>query len=469
MERKPEESVFSGSRLVLLVGFGGLIATMATSGIDAMWVLRQFRKQDDQIRQQFLFRNRVLNNIRSQVHLSGTLVRDYLLDPDPGRGEGFGSNLADVQSQMKMDLASYASQLEPAESGHYSALRADLDQYWAVLEPVLKWNATERRTRGYTFLRDEVFPRRTAMLQVASKIADINEQQLNSGSERTAELLLRFQIRLAVTLLAALALGIGMAAFSSSRILKLEARAHSRFLEVADARMQLTHLSARLVEVQEAERRTLSRELHDEVGQALSAVLVELRVLLAGLGSRPEEQTRSQAETIKGLVEGSVRVVRNMALLLRPSMLDDLGLIPALKWQAREVSKRTSMDVAVAADLRSEQLPDEYKTCIYRIVQEALHNCSRHAEATTVRVRVQQKPGALVLSIQDDGKGFDVLQSKGMGLLGIEERVAQFEGSCHINSSPAIGTILTVELPFAESGSVSTEDQREADSHSISG
>ena len=87
-------------------------------------------------------------------------------------------------------------------------------------------------------------------------------------------------------------------------------------------------------------------------------------------------------------------MVRSMALLLRPSMLDDLGLIPALKWQARESSKRMGMDVSVATELDSDHLPDEYKTCIYRVVQEALHNCARHSHATTVRMRVEQKEAA---------------------------------------------------------------------------
>src|SRR3984885_1996177 len=162
-----------------------------------------------------------------------------------------------------------------------------------------------------------------------------------------------------------------MAAFSTRKILKLEDQARLRYEEVADARVQLKHLSARLVQAEETERRALSRELHDEVGQSLSAVLMELRNLSAGLKGRSEEQSRSHIETVKGLVENTVRVVRNMALLLRPSMLDDLGLIPALKWQAREASRRMSMDVSVATDLDSDHLPDEYKTCIYRVVQEA--------------------------------------------------------------------------------------------------
>lgn len=459
----------SSSRLALLVGFGSLIAIMALSGIDALRVLGQFRREDDQIRRQFLFRNRVLNNIRSELYLSGTYVRDYLLDPEPGRATGFGASLEGVHQQMDDELATYASQLESGEKQHYDTLRAELAAYWDVLEPILKWDATKRKILGYSFLRDEVFPRRAAMLEVAGRIADINEQQLSAGNERASGLLTEFQTRIVVTLFAALALGLGMAAFSIRKILHLEAHAHARYVETAEARKQLTNLSARLVETQEAERRSLSRELHDEVGQSLSAVLVELRNLLAWLGHQPEAHIRGQVEMIKGLVEGTIGTVRNMALLLRPSMLDDLGLVPALKWQAREVSKRTSMDVSVVTELISEDLPDDYKTCIYRIVQEALHNCSRHAQAHSVRIRVQQEPDALLLSIHDDGRGFDMTQSKGLGLLGMEERAAQLGGACFVHSGPTIGTTLSVELPFRKQVGLSKKDQNEANSHPVSG
>lgn len=456
------------SRFTLAAGFGGLLVIMALAGVDALRVLQQIRRDDDQIRRQFLARNHVLNDIRSELYLSGTYVRDYLLEPDPGRATTFRASLQEVRGQMESALASYARQVEPEETKHYAALTAELSQYWQTLDPILNWDAPERRARGYIFLRDEVFPRRTAMLEIAGRIAEINEQQLNAGNERVVALLLKFQNRLALTLLATLALGLGMAAFSTRKILRLEAHAQTRYLEVADARRQLTNLSGKLVQAQETERRALSRELHDEVGQALSAVLVELRNLSTGLSMRSEEPSRSQVELIKGLVENTVRVVRNMALLLRPSMLDDLGLIPALRWQAREVSKRTSMDISVAADLGSDDLPDEYKTCIYRVVQEALHNCTRHSHATTVRIRVQQKPGRVSLSIQDDGQGFDVKQAKGLGLLGIEERVARLGGTCEVHSESGSGTILSIELPFVGETDRGIRES-EADSHSISG
>jgi signal transduction histidine kinase len=440
---------------------------MAVAGIGALGVLEHVRGRDEQIRRQFLSRNHVLNDIRSEVYLSGTLVRDYLLEPEPERAETYRTSLEEIRGQMDSALAAYGAQLNPEEVPHYTALRAELAGYWETLAPVFQWSTAERGRLGYPFLRDQVFPRRQNMLTIADRIAEINDRQLTAGNAQLAGLLSGFQSRLVVTLIAALGLGLGMAAFSVRLILKLESSAQARFEEVAGARGQLEDLSARLVNAQETERRALSRELHDEVGQSLSAVLVELRNLSLAIGPPASAEAerassgassldgaRAQVEVIKGLVENTVRVVRNMALLLRPSMLDDLGLVPALRWQAREVSKSTAMDVSVAAELTSDDLPDEYKTCIYRVVQEALHNCTRHSHAHSVRIRVQQRPGprgseVIALSIQDDGQGFDAAQMKGLGLLGIQERVHRLGGACRVQSEPGKGTVLSVELPFA--------------------
>jgi signal transduction histidine kinase len=460
------DQVFFGSRLALLIGFGGLLVIMALAGIDALRVLQQFRRSDEQIRRRYLSQNHVLNDIRSDVYVSGTYVRDYLLEPDPERAALYRTSLEDVRKHMESALEVYSRQATPAEFQHDSALRAELRNYWEILTPIFHWDPAERRMSGYSFLRDEVFPRRQNMLAIADRIAAINEQQLTAGNDQVVSLLLRFQTRLLSTLVAALVLGLGMAYFTTRKILKLEDQARLRYEEVAEARGQLKDLSARLVQAQETERRALSRELHDEVGQSLSAVLMELRNLSAGLRVRSEEQSLSHVETVKGLVENTVRVVRNMALLLRPSMLDDLGLIPALKWQARECAKSTSMDVSVATELDSDNLPDEYKTCIYRVVQEALHNCARHSGATTVRIRVEQRPDRLMLIIQDDGQGFDVIHMKGLGLLGIQERVARLGGKCSIHSKPGRGTVLSIELPFTES--YRSTDIRETDSHPVS-
>jgi signal transduction histidine kinase len=464
------EQLLLSTRFALGAGFGGLLAIMALAGVYGIRVLQQIRKDDNQIRKQFLLKDHALNDIRSQLHLSGVIVRDYLLEPEPGRAETYRASLEEARRQMESALESFRQQLEPDQTKYYAELSTELSNYWQVLGPIFKWDAEERRSKGYAFLQDVVFPRRAAVNAIAGQIADFNERQLNAGNHRVDYLLSEFQSRLKIILLVTLLLGMGMAAFSTWKILALEARAHAQYQEVVEARRQLEQLSARLVQAQEDERRALSRELHDEVGQALSAVLVELRNLSAESAIRSDEQSVGHVETVKGLVENSVRVVRNMALLLRPSMLDDLGLVPALRWQAREVSRRTSMEVSVAAELASDDLPDEYKTCIYRVVQEALHNCSGHARATRVHVRVQQQPGRLALSIQDDGQGFDAQQTKGLGLLGIEERVARLGGKCEIHSAVGSGTIVAVELPFSSNGgSRDIRGQEEEDSDSLSG
>jgi signal transduction histidine kinase len=457
------------TRFALGAGFGGLLVIMAVAGIYGIRALQQIRRNDTQIRTQFLLKNHALNDIRSQLYLSGTYIRDYLLEPDPRSAETNRASLEQLHRRMDSDLESFGRQLEPGQRQYYAELSAGLAHYWQIPSPIFTWDAHQRQREGSTFLRDEIRPGRAATLAIADRIAYINEEQLNAGTYRVEHLLSEFQSRLAITLLATLLLGSGMAGFSTWKILRLEARAQVQYQEVVEARRQLKELSARLVHAQETERRALSRELHDEVGQALSAVLVELRNLSAESAMQTDSQSQAHVETVKSLVENSVQVVRNMALLLRPSMLDDLGLVPALQWQAREVSKRTSMEVRVATELASDDLPDEYKTCIYRVVQEALHNCSRHAHATKVRIRVQQEASRLSLSIQDDGEGFDVKQTKGMGLLGIEERVARLGGKCEIHSAVGSGTILAIELPFASNEGSRDARGTEKDSNSLGG
>src|SRR5499433_2161215 len=336
------DRLITSTRFALLAGFGGLLVITALAGMDTQRVLRQIRANGDQIRQEFLFRNHVLNNIRSDLYLSGTFVRDYLLEPDFEHAESYRSSLEQVRTEMDAALQSYGSKLGPEETKDFAALTMELARYWEILGPVLQLNHQERQRKGYAFSRDEVFPRRMAMLDIANRIDTINEQQLSAGNQRDAGLLSAFQSRLTLTLFVTVILGMGMAAFSMRKILKLESHAHSQYEEVVLARKQLESLSARLVQAQETERRSLARELHDEVGQALSAVLVELRNLSKGLAVQSAEQLSRHVETVKGLVENTVRTVRNMSLLLRPSMLDDLGLIPALRWQAREVSRQTA-------------------------------------------------------------------------------------------------------------------------------
>jgi signal transduction histidine kinase len=143
-------------------------------------------------------------------------------------------------------------------------------------------------------------------------------------------------------------------------------------------------------------------------------------------------------------------MVRNKALLLRPSMLDDLGLIPALKWQAREVTRRTGLKVKMLADEIADDLLDSHRTCIYRVVQEALNNALNTRTRRWFGWSSDRDPDGLSASVQDDGVGFDPSQEKGLGLLGMEERVQRLGGEFCIDSQPGRGAVLSIHFPMKE-------------------
>jgi signal transduction histidine kinase len=447
------------SRWALLCGFGGLLILMAFAGFDTISALDKIRRGGDHIHSEFLRRDRALEQIRGDLYLSGTYVRDYLLEPEPASAELHRKKLETTRSDMEHTLAGYRGQLRSGEEGPFQTLRADLDSYWKLLDPIFKWSPAERKQKGYTFLRDEVFPRRVTMLKIADQIAEINQEDLRLGDQGILELFSGFRQRAILTVSISLILGLLLAGVTMRIILSLQHNAADRFEEVSAARGELKRLSARLVNAQEEERKGIARELHDEVGQSLSALVLGLGNLSCAIRARGINAFDAEIESVRSLAESSVRVVRNISLLLRPSMLDDLGLVPALQWQAREVQKRCGLTVRVAADNIGDDLADEQKTCIYRIVQEALTNVSRHSRADTAKVVARQEENRIVLTIQDNGSGFDVEKEKGLGLLGIAERVAQLGGDLQVVSEEGRGTLISVSLPL-QSAQVTTGSTR---------
>lgn len=438
------------SRLVLIAGFGGLLLLMTFAGLDMFQTLQGIQTSNDNIREDFVKRTHVLERLWEDLYVSGTYVRDYLLEPESGKAEGHRYSLLETRQDMDTALDQYREMLTAQESQPFQRLTRELKNYWEVLAPVFEWNTEKRRREGFPFLTDEVFPRRMVMLGIADQIRTIDESQLNAAKVRMQRSFSQFRERLAGTIALTIGVGLLLASFSVRKILQLERETAVNFREIANARAELQQLSARLLAAQEEERRSISRELHDEVGQALTGVLVEMANLSTSIRARDLDRVAAEAIEIKRHIESSISVVRNMALLLRPSMLDDLGLLPALEWQAREVGKRNSLWIKVDADQVSEALPEEHKTCVYRIVQEALHNVVQHAGARSVSISVRQDEDSLLLSVHDDGKGFNPQRQRGMGLLGIEERVGHLGGTLAVESQAGQGTTLRVKLPLVK-------------------
>jgi len=217
----------------------------------------------------------------------------------------------------------------------------------------------------------------------------------------------------------------------------------------------LQRLSTQIVTAQEAERKRISRELHDEIGQALTGMSINLAQIERELPSALAPTIRERVEETRSLADQVLEQIRELALDLRPAMLDDLGLVPTLRWYVNRCAKRLAIEVKFEAIHFEERLPAEVETALYRVVQEALTNVARHAQARRVRVRLECQESAVTALIEDDGRGFSVQEiaergdlGRGVGLLGIRERVASLGGSFAVHSRPGQGTRLTIEIPL---------------------
>jgi signal transduction histidine kinase len=429
-----------------------LLLLLALTGLNALSVLGRIQTRNDGIRRDYFHRDRILEQLRSDIYLSGTYVRDLLLEQDPSRADIHREELADAQRRVEDNVAAYDRVLRGEERLPFQRFTREVSAYFTSLRPALEWDAAQRRTLGYSFMKDSLLPRRMVIVRLADQISDVNQKQMEAGNKQIASLFASFRRSLIILLALTLVGGTLLAGGSIRRILRLERLSAQRFDEVEQARGALRELSTRLIAVQESERRALSRELHDEVGQSLSALLLGIGNVAAIITPENNTETRAQLQDLRRLAERTVAVVRDMSLLLRPSMLDDLGLIPALQWQAREVSRTKSLAVQVQAEEVSEDISDEYKTCVYRIVQEALHNITRHAKAKSARIQLNQSADHLLLTIQDDGQGFTPVRDKGVGLLGMEERVKHLRGTFQVDSTLGRGTSIRVELPLSEKG-----------------
>jgi len=220
---------------------------------------------------------------------------------------------------------------------------------------------------------------------------------------------------------------------------------------VERSHQELRELSAAMHEVREAERLRVARELHDELAQWLTALKMDISWLASRL-PREHAQLHARADRMKGVVDTTVAAVRRIAADLRPVMLDDLGLVPALEHLLHELSQRTGIVVSLDAEEAGIELGEPAASSLYRMAQEALTNVARHAEAKEVQVAIAVDDARLVLTVRDNGKGYDAeaaARRKSYGVLGIRERARTLGGDARIERLESGGTLVEIVIPGA--------------------
>ena len=434
-------------RRLLLISFGWLLALLIGAGVDALFSLRHLDRASQEVSRRFTAHNRALGTIVVSVRVYDDQIERFLLQDQLQTSSPEPSDVANKIAAVRVALLSFPADRDPDEQLLLAAMQQQLQEEESSCAIVLAWRADLRRQRAYQFIGQQLIPWRTHIFELSSQVSTLNEHKLALENLAVATRFQTLESRLIWLVSLALLAGVLMSLTCGWYILRLERQARQRYQALALSRLELEGLSARLVEAQEEERRSISRELHDEVGQSLGALLVEVGQL-SKLVPSDDSVTQAQITHIKSVAETAVKSIRDIALLLRPPMLDDLGLIPALEWQAREISRRSDMEVEVHSQNVSEDLGDETKVTVYRLVQEALNNAATHAAAKNAKVTVVQGSDRITIEITDDGHGFDPKRQRGMGILGMEERVRRLGGTLTIESAPGKGVTVKAELPL---------------------
>lgn len=239
-------------------------------------------------------------------------------------------------------------------------------------------------------------------------------------------------------------------------------------LQLADSREQLRALAAKLQSVREEERKELSRDIHDELGQVLTGLKMELawmRSRLSASGPIPHQALLDKISLLGSQIDSSADRIRKLCAELRPGILDDLGLVAAIEWQAREFYKRTGIECRLRSQAADPPLGPDQNTAVFRIFQEILTNVARHAKASRVTVNLTQSQTVLLLEARDNGRGIrpeDLTAAKSLGLLGMRERAMALGGSIEFSGRPGAGTKVELRVPFKKTSSAKTQSTKTA-------
>jgi signal transduction histidine kinase len=294
---------------ILLVVFGMLIGLIAVSSLGALHRVRESYRAVSGLNDRYRRTDRALNAIASGIYMVGLVTRDYLLDPSNANAVDYRSQLISERADMEQEFRDLRSDIRDQDKPQLERLRIEVEGYWDALGPLFEWTPEEKSAHSRAFLRREVLPRRRSALRITSEVSKLTEanleqqrREVNRDQDSMAGFIARM---MAITVL----LGLGIAAVTVLRMTKLEKHSEEQRLRTEEAEKELRRLSRQLVQAQEEERKSISRELHDEVGQMLTALRMELRSL-QDLRTAPEAQFNDHIDSAKRLGEQSLRASR---------------------------------------------------------------------------------------------------------------------------------------------------------------
>jgi len=449
----------SSIRRVLVAGFAVLLAVWAFAGYELIRSLGDVEQRVTAEHEAFARAADAVSVIRRSVLEASINVRDALIDADAAARESYRDELRVLRETSERRVRAYVPQVQSvAERDEWTKLQSKLGEFWTSLEFVFADDLPTNTTRAATMLRQNVRPIRKDVLTLLDNLKGLQQAAQRQHDQDVARLYRDARAQFVWIVAGALLLGLAVAWFATWHVAGLEREINRQRLAETRNRLDLERLSARLVDAQEQERRSLARELHDEVGQALTAIKMAVGVALRTPGMRPRAQVA--LEEARGVAETTLQGVRDLSQLLHPSMLDDFGLPETLAAYLRNFSRRTGIRAHFSHEGGDERLTPDVEVCVYRIVQEALTNVARHSGALSCTISLKRVEGEVELVVEDSGRGMASAADgadarRGLGLMGMRERAQALSGRFTIANRPEGGTRIVVALPVRAGARVS--------------
>lgn len=459
--RTPRKALFphgSTIGLVLLCGFAVIFGLWLVSAYELAQRVDETERQSAAITSRFTGGEELLFTVRAHVLLSSVYVRDAVLDSRPDAASFYRRQLQTARADVERALQRYRPEVDSnIEQEHWTRLESELQEYWTSVAPLLLGQLSP--SPAHAFLRDQVVPKREIITRISDDIRTLNQDALREQQTDLANLHEALRRRIWWTSGLAVALGLAMALTAARYASRLEWRIRQQHVQEREHKRDLQRLSSELVHAQENERRAIGRDLHDEIGQALMTVKLDLGAVersnqLSGSAAHALADARSTTDT-------AIQSVRHLSQLLHPAMLDEFGLAVTLDAHVRSFSQRTGIPTELVQDGMHARMAPELEICVYRVVQEALTNVARHAQAASCRVFLQRLSHSLLVTVEDDGKGMAPMEHRGngnelpgIGLVGVRERVTRLGGHLQMETQAGKGTRLTIELPLSLETSV---------------
>jgi len=443
----------SSFRTALAVGFCATLGLWLYTGYVFTNRIETVRKQATEVAGRYTRAQELLSTVRAQVLISSVRVRDALLNPEKTALAGYREQVEASNRAVTTALADYEPVMgSGTQDDQIQRLRAEVEQFHHTSMSVLTDAADRNPASVRDVLNRHIAPRREAALAISEEIQSLNRRAFIQQQNEIADIHRVAELESRRGLGVGLVIGLGVLLLTSVYASTLESRLRRQMQRDARMSHELHDTASKLIDAQEEERRTIARELHDEVGQVLTALKFELTVAQRSIeASGASAAPLAEAQTIAG---SALQTVRNLTQLLHPAALDDLGLAAAIDASLRGLSRRHDIRAELHQVDMSARLPRAVEVAAYRIAQEALTNIAKHSHAKSCQVHLTQLPDRLLVEVEDDGVGFSadahsISADRGLGLVSVRERASRLGGTFNILSTPGHGTRLIVSLPIA--------------------